>query len=582
VARLSSILLVLVAIIVPSGWATAQSLVNNPRSVEFTPSADHDAVDANAVAIVQRYELQIFLAGATAPMSSVSLGKPAPQSDGRIRVDFTGLLTAWPLAAGTYEARVAAIGVSAASSSDPSNPFDFARAACSWSLDASAASVAGMEGTGTVTLTASDSACAWTATSSDSWLSVSPASGSGTATLTYAFASNTTGAARSATVTVGGQSLAVTEAALPVACSFLLGSSAASVSGDGGTGTVTVIASAPTCAWSAMSYAGWLTIPAANGVGTGTLNYAFGPNTTGTARTGTIVLDTQVLLVTEAAQPAPCTFALGASLVAVDSGGGAGSVALTASDGSCAWKAASSANWLTLGTTSGTGSSTLAYAFTSNTSGSPRTATITAGGQVLTVSEEAVPACSITVGATETTVPAGGGTGTLTISANRSSCTWSAMTTVGWLTLPVASGVGSGTLTYAFSANAGSSDRLGYIQIEDKLVKVTESAAPCMFSLDVTATTRDGLAGTGLIALTASRDTCAWSATTTAAWISLPRTSGTGSAVLGYLVTKNATGTARTGVVDIANLNFSLTQTLPPTPAQPKGLRVAANTKSVK
>lgn len=576
-ARNRFILLFLIALCMLSGSARAQSTTINPRNVEFTPSADHDAVDANAVAVVQRYELQIFLTGATAPTSSVSLGKPAPDPDGRIRVDFTGLLTAWPLASGTYEARVAAVGVSASSTSDPTNPFDFARAACAWTLDASAVTVAGSEGSGTVTLTASDSGCAWTASSSDTWLSVSPASGTGTATLTYAFSSNTTGTARSATVTAGGQSLTVLEAALPIACSYALSASATSVSGNGGTGTVTVTTSAPTCAWNAISYASWLTLPAASGVGSGTLSYEFSANSTGAARTGTIVLDSQVLLVTEAVKPAACSFTLGASTAVADSGGGVGSVTLTASADSCAWTAASSANWLTLGATSGTGSSTLTYSFASNTSGAARTATIAAGGQVLTVSEDTVPACSITVAATEATVSSAGGSGTLSVTANRPTCTWSAMTTAGWLTVPTPSGVGSGTLTYAFSANTGSSDRSGYIQIENNYVKVTESAAPCLFSLDVVSATKDGSASTGLIALTASRETCAWSATTNSTWITLPKNSGTGSAVLGYLVTKNATGAARTGVVDIASLSFSLTQTLPPSPAQPKGLRLTAN-----
>ncbi len=33
----------------------------------------------------------------------VDLGKPAPESDGKIRVDFASRLAAWPLANGTYD-----------------------------------------------------------------------------------------------------------------------------------------------------------------------------------------------------------------------------------------------------------------------------------------------------------------------------------------------------------------------------------------------------------------------------------------------------------------------------------------------
>jgi len=70
----------------------AQSIVD-ARRVEFTPSADHSAVDANGVALVDRYSMQIFVSGGATAVQTLNLGKPAPDPDGKIRVDFVSLLT---------------------------------------------------------------------------------------------------------------------------------------------------------------------------------------------------------------------------------------------------------------------------------------------------------------------------------------------------------------------------------------------------------------------------------------------------------------------------------------------------------
>lgn len=78
-----------------------------------------------------------------------------------------------------------------------------------------------------------------------------------------------------------------TEAA---ACTFSLDPTSASFSAGGGTGSVTVTASAGTCAWTAASNDNWVTVTSgASGTGSGTVNYSVGQNS-GTARTGTMTL----------------------------------------------------------------------------------------------------------------------------------------------------------------------------------------------------------------------------------------------------------------------------------------------------
>jgi uncharacterized protein (TIGR03437 family) len=66
--------------------------------------------------------------------------------------------------------------------------------------------------------------------------------------------------------------------------------------------------------------------------------------------------------------------------------GTAGTLTLTFTNGSCGWTAASTISWLTPAATSGT-SGTLSVAVSANSTGTPRTGTMTAAGQTITVTQ---------------------------------------------------------------------------------------------------------------------------------------------------------------------------------------------------
>ena len=198
--------------------AAGQTTVVNPKVVEFDPSADHATLTAEGHALVTRYDLQIFLPGATQPISTASLGKPAADADGKIRVDFSTVLVGWPPANGTYEARVAAVGPTGSGQSDPSNPFDFQVGVtpplCTFTLSTTAVSIEGRAGSSSVSVTASAGTCGWTAASNASWLTLATASGVGSASVGYSVLRNSTGQTRTATVSVGGKVLTVTQASV--------------------------------------------------------------------------------------------------------------------------------------------------------------------------------------------------------------------------------------------------------------------------------------------------------------------------------------------------------------------------------
>ena len=104
--------------------ARAQSIVD-PTTVEFVPSTDHDATLSDGTPIVNRYDLQFFMIDAPQPFQVMDLGKPTPGAGGMISVDFTTRLQAIPTPGIIYQAKVAAVGVGGAGTSEFSNTFSF-------------------------------------------------------------------------------------------------------------------------------------------------------------------------------------------------------------------------------------------------------------------------------------------------------------------------------------------------------------------------------------------------------------------------------------------------------------------------
>jgi hypothetical protein len=97
----------------------------------------------------------------------------------------------------------------ASSSASPTSPTS---PACVYSLGTTTLNMAGVGGTATIGVT-TNAGCAWTAASNGSFVSVtSAASSSGPGTVSLAVAQNT-GDARSATLTVAGQTVTVNQAA---------------------------------------------------------------------------------------------------------------------------------------------------------------------------------------------------------------------------------------------------------------------------------------------------------------------------------------------------------------------------------
>ncbi len=351
----------------------AQS-ITDARRIEFTPSPDHDTVDpTSGVALVTNYTLDVLIADGTVAQQTVNLGKPTPDADGMIRVDFVALLPI-PLTLGVmYEAVVSAVGPGGATPSARSNTFAFSLP-CPPTFSPSSQSLPGVGATVTVAVTAA-AGCAWTAVTTDGWIAVTTgATGSGTGTVTFNVAANPEPASRTGTVTIGTSAFTVTQAGTP--CSFTLSPISHTFAATGGNSTVTVTTAA-TCTWTATSGASWVTI--ANGsarTGPGSIAVTAAANPTTQSRTATLTIAGTRFDVTE--QAATCTFTVAPLTVTVPPIGGTATINVTTLS-SCAWTSSSGTLWISL-TGAGPGSGTATYTVGANTGTIARTATVTIAG----------------------------------------------------------------------------------------------------------------------------------------------------------------------------------------------------------
>jgi len=166
--------------------------------------------------------------------------------------------------------------------------------ACTYSLDRTAVAVSGAGGAAPVAVTTWP-ACLWNVAGLPDWISA-PAAGKGAAIAALTVAANS-GAARSATITVAGASVTVTQDA---ACSYTVGTLSDGFSLAGGSATIPVTAGSG-CPWSASSTLDWVTFSGpSSGSGNGSVSIQAAPDA-GAARSGVITVAGHAVTISEGA-----------------------------------------------------------------------------------------------------------------------------------------------------------------------------------------------------------------------------------------------------------------------------------------
>jgi len=422
---------------------------------------------------------------------------------------------------------------------------------CSYNVSPSNATVGSAGTTNTFNVTTT-SACSWTPVSNSAWIQVSGGS-SGDGQVTYTVQANTTTEARSGTISVGSATFTVNQQ--PV-CSFTLSPNFQQIRSGAESGTVTITANVSSCVRNAVSDSTWLTIPVgSSGTGNGTLSWSAAANPASTARTGRITIGDATFTVQQ--EGGSCSYLVAPASTTVPVTGGAGNFTLTTN---CAWQARSSATWLSIvGPESGSGTATIGYSASGNSTPVARSASITVGDTAFIVSQPA-STCSLTLNPTSFAIGPEGGAGAFGVDV-LSGCNWTATSNASWLTIAsAASGNADATITFNVAANTTPGTRTGVITVSDKTFTVTQQGANCTLSIEPASNLAvPSNAFQGTISVTS---TCQWTAQSTVGFISITAgASGNGNGQVAYSVGANPSAQSRSGTIRIGNLTFNITQT---------------------
>ena len=425
---------------------------------------------------------------------------------------------------------------------------------CAYSINPANRLVGATATAGTIAVSTADG-CSWTAVSNAQWITVAaPGGGNGPGTASYTVAANT-GAPRSGTITVAGQTFTVNQDG---SCAYSINPTSQNVAVGAASGTPIAVATAAGCNWTAASNVNWLTVPTSsqNGSGPGTVNFSIVANT-GAPRSGTLTVAGQTFTVNQAGV---CSYSINPTSQSAPIGGGSGTTISVTTTTGCDWTAAGNVTWLTVPTSSrnGSGPGTVNFSIAAN-SGGPRTGTLTVAGQTFTVNQAGN--CSYSINPTSQSAPIGGGAGTTITVTTAAGCNWTAAGNVNWLAVPTSSqnGSGPGTVNFTIGSNPDA-PRTGTLTVAGQTFTVNQ-AGTCAFSINPTSATVPGDEGPIPTVTVTTTSTCSWSATSNVNWITVssPTSSVNGTGQVTMRASRN-NGSRRTGTVTIAGQTFTVTQ----------------------
>lgn len=171
--------------------------------------------------------------------------------------------------------------------------------------------------------------------------------------------------------------------------------------------------------------------------------------------------------------PPPCSYTLSLASATFPAAGSSSMIEVRAPQG-CPWSAASDANWVLIqGANNGSGDGAVKFEVGANAGIAARTATLTIAGRQVQISQLGV-ACSFVLASSAASLPAAGGSGTVTLAAP-AGCSWNAVSTHAWLTIGEPSGNGPATLTYHVAPNSDLSSRTATLTVGEAVFTVTQS-----------------------------------------------------------------------------------------------------------
>jgi hypothetical protein len=426
---------------------------------------------------------------------------------------------------------------------------------CTYSITPTSAGVIAAGGSGSIVITTT-AGCGWTASSPATWVTFTTTNGTGGATVGYTVAANASTLSRSTTLTIAGLPFALTQAGVP--CTYTIAPTSTSVAAGSSSGSI-IISTGAGCAWTNVVNVSWITITSGtSGSGGGTATYTVAANLNTVARSGTITAAGQIFTVNQAA--AACIYSIAPTAAHYLSGGGTGSINVTAGTG-CAWTAVTGSGFLTVDSGSpGSGSGVVGYTVAANATTVSRTGTITAAGTTFTVTQDGTVPCTYSIAPSSASYTSIGGSGSIAVTAN-AGCAWSVSSAAPWITFTPASGIGNGTVTYTVAANGSSLTQTGTLTVAGQTFTVTETGVACSYTVAPATASYGFTGGNGTATVTATAG-CSWTSSSDSPWLVVTSgAAGTGNGSVGYSVSAATNSVTRTGRLTIAGKLLIVTET---------------------
>jgi hypothetical protein len=390
------------------------------------------------------------------------------------------------------------------------------------------------------------SGCLWSAATSDAWVHVlSGGTGTDDRAVSYAVESSPEYCTRTGVLFLGSTKHSIVQ---PGHYCSAIGIDPPVMSQLYSSVTVTTLVDASSsCCWTSTCSESWITLNASSGRGSGIVSYliqsypSYPPN----VRTGFVVVAGITQTVIQSAQP--CWYQTTPYNVLVSAMPTGGSVAVVSP---CSWMAQPDVPWITVSNGTNVGIANFQYGIALNDSGLTRTGRIVLDVVAVVVAQEP---CRFQIDPDHVDATASATSGLVNVA---SACNWTAQPSVAWITVSNATHVGPASFTYGLALNQSGIARTGMIAIGTSAVRVLQSA--CTFSVNLTNLFYIGPA-TGKVTV-ATQGGCAWTATTTDAWIILSNEAQSVSSKFGFTLLDPLEGAPRTGRIFVAGIEIPVLQ----------------------
>ncbi len=415
-------------------------------------------------------------------------------------------------------------------------------------------------GSGEIAVTV-DAGVAWTAVANVDWITVEPRSGRSSGKVSYRVAAYDETPTRSGSITVAGQTFAVTQTGVDVTLSPM----EKTLDWRANAFEVIVGALAET-QWTPVPEASWLSVvDSGHGYGDSTILVAAGENPSAATRVGTVAVGSKKVTVTQLGTT-DLTLELTPVEATASAVGAYGNIAVYGTP-DATWEAVPSVEWITISSgATGAGNGNIKYIVMANPLLTEREGTIkvtmapgTGGGTELEavhrvrqgVIEPVVVPTAVSFRAS------GGSTNVqLTVADNTQ---WTAKSSDSWIKVTSASSsAGSAKVWFDAAANPSTEGRTGTLTIAGKTVSVSQAGLWSKLNYD--GTVFGTSSGSGFIDVQVEGDGT-WTASTDASWLTLLDAGGHGSASVMFVVDDFNTAVAsRTATVTIAGKTVEITQ----------------------